>query len=124
MKEIEDMRVFLEKELGQLKAGQVHSDLIQQKLGEIEDQVKLLLERVPCFLKFYVTINRVQACFHSFVHLYLVTLITVIHQVSFRLPNLCITKKTSRRIQDEINSCYCVVLTVKIASLIAQRPVI
>ena len=120
MKEIEDMRVFLEKELGQLKAGQVHSDLIQQKLGEIEDQVKLLLERV----KFYVTINRVQACFHSFTHLYLVTLITVIHQVSFRLPNLCITKRTSYRIQDEINSCYCVVLTVKIASLIAQRPVI
>ena len=40
------MRDFLEGEMGQLKAGEVHTDLIHLKLGQIEDQVKLLLDRV------------------------------------------------------------------------------
>ena len=40
------MRQFLDGEMGQLKAGQVHTDLIQLKLGQIEDQVKRLLDRV------------------------------------------------------------------------------
>ena len=40
------MRDFLDGEMGQLKAGEVHTDLIHLKLGQIEDQVKLLLDRV------------------------------------------------------------------------------
>ncbi|KAL5263852.1 hypothetical protein ACHWQZ_G005059 [Mnemiopsis leidyi] len=46
LSEIYEMRDFLESEMGQLKAGEVHTDLIHLKLGQIEDQVKLLLDRV------------------------------------------------------------------------------
>lgn len=50
MKEIDGMRDFLEKEMGQLKAGQVNTDLIHQKLGQIEEQVLRLLDKVGlCF---------------------------------------------------------------------------
>ena len=43
------MRHFLENEMEQLMAGQVHTDVIQQKLGEIEEQVVRLLDKVRVF---------------------------------------------------------------------------
>ena len=44
--EIKTMQEFLENEMDQVKAGHVDTDVIQLKLGEIEDQVVRLLEKV------------------------------------------------------------------------------
>ena len=69
------MRDFLESEMGQLKAGEVHTDLIHLKLGQIEDQVKLLLDRVritSLFYNFVIMLSHVMKlslCCHNITNL-------------------------------------------------------